>query len=680
MWLLIKIISVTKRPYQSFFIDILNHKENMIMKPKHLIPVIAAIMLASCAKNEPTATESITFEVSTDIPTETNDTSSESKLRIQNYVLGIKSSTDNLEYHGEPLNFDFSIENIGTDLEVGFMIVSGGVPVESEINGERSLLHIISVKEKETFDFSAAFDVYGNGDTYFHPLCILEPNTRINNVNKHFGNSFRIVTTAPIKVTSDSTSSTKTKLARSSKFITADESNLKKYRLEDTDTRMIILEQTEPKHITAVISGTQIETESSLFFSVNGVPTTVNGGNNAILVSEKKGGLAVVDAVFDTEPNDGDVVTAILAPTNDNYEIPSTYLFGADPISYNNSVVATAETTAATSTAIEEITAPSVSEAEQTTSSTSSQTAAVQPQEVSANTSGEYYNGDCIGETNSGNLIAAGYTELALLSPIGEILKTENASGLSQFELMMNSGRTFSGIAAGKPYNAVIYPGEPESYNVYLYDEDLRLADTIVVDKCSYAAVGTERIATVSFGENAIMKIYDISGDTPTKEFTFPQDISMIGAAAFSEDDRYIAFVGNIAESGESGDAIGVVDTVSGDVNFIRTSNMEGKVIPTKAGFLIRPKFDSGKAVLLHNDHTTTELDFLSGKEATFCNISANGEYTVAVKDSNVTLYETATGTLLSEWKTGSQFVVSVFVTNEGKVYFRDTNGVRPIQ
>ncbi|MBR1832062.1 MAG: hypothetical protein IJ784_06470 [Ruminiclostridium sp.] len=154
----------------------------------------------------------------------------------------------------------------------------------------------------------------------------------------------------------------------------------------------------------------------------------------------------------------------------------------------------------------------------------------------------------------------------------------------------------------------------------------------------------------------------------------------MIGAAAFSEDDRYIAFVGNIAESGESGDAIGVVDTVSGDVNFIRTSNMEGKVIPTKAGFLIRPKFDSGKAVLLHNDHTTTELDFLSGKEATFCNISANGEYTVAVKDSNVTLYETATGTLLSEWKTGSQFVVSVFVTNEGKVYFRDTNGVRPIQ
>ena len=209
------------------------------MKPKHLIPVIAAIMLASCAKNEPTATESITFEVSTDIPTETNDTSSESKLRIQNYVRGIKSSTDNLEYHGEPLNFDFSIENIGTDLEVGFMIVSGGVPVESEINGERSLLHIISVKEKETFDFSAAFDVYGNGDTYFHPLCILEPNTRINNVNKHFGNSFRIVTTAPIKVTSDSTSSTKTKLARSSKFITADESNLKKTIIDIVTARLV---------------------------------------------------------------------------------------------------------------------------------------------------------------------------------------------------------------------------------------------------------------------------------------------------------------------------------------------------------------------------------------------------------------------------------------------------------
>ena len=421
---------------------------------------------------------------------------------IQNYVLGIKSSTDNLEYHGEPLNIDFSIENIGTDLEVGFMIVSGGVPVESEINGERSILHIISVKEKETFDFSAAFDVYGNGDTYFHPLCILEPNTRINNVNKHFGNSFRIVTTAPIKVTSDSTSSTKTKLARSSKFITADESNLKKYRLEDTDTRMIILEQTEPKHITAVISGTQIETESSLFFSVNGVPTTVNGGNNAILVSEKKGGLAVVDAVFDTEPNDGDVITAILAPTNDNYEIPSTYLFGADPISYNNSVAITAETTTAvttTTTAIEEIPALPVSDTEQNTSAVSPPTTAVQPQAVSANTSGEYYNGDCIGETSSGNLIAAGYTELALLSPNGEILKTENASGLSQFELIMNSGRTFSGVAAGKPYNAVIYPGEPESYNVYLYDEDLRLADTIAVDKCSYAAVGTEHIATVPF-------------------------------------------------------------------------------------------------------------------------------------------------------------------------------------
>ncbi|MBP3857011.1 MAG: hypothetical protein IK990_15505 [Ruminiclostridium sp.] len=173
------------------------------MRSKHLIPIIAAIMLASCANNEPTATESITFEISADTPAEMTGASAESKPRIQNYVLGIKSSTDNLEYHGEPLIIDFSIDNIGTDLEVGFMIVSGGVPVESEINGERSILHIISVKEKETFDFSAAFDVYGNGDTYFHPICILEPNTKINDTNKNFGNSFRIVTTAPVKIVLD---------------------------------------------------------------------------------------------------------------------------------------------------------------------------------------------------------------------------------------------------------------------------------------------------------------------------------------------------------------------------------------------------------------------------------------------------------------------------------------------
>lgn len=617
--------------------------------------MLLCLFLAGCVNAVSNEESAQTFDFSIHSP----DEEGQFAVQRKGYTLSVVSDISELTFSGEPLKLEFQIENTASDLEVGFQIVSNGAISPCMIDGEEKDLHVFQLSEKETKIFTAEFMPFGTGESYFQPVGILDPSTKLSGENKSFGNAFRVVTTSPIGIAMEQENPYAEKV--SSDFISEEmsENSAKKWNVPYQCGRQVFLSQTEG--IRAVITDAEVNASYLLSFFVNGKPLQFQNGCKAIKITQQAGSYTIVEIQPDSALVEGDVISAILAPTDGSHVRPETFLINANPLSIFGK---------------DEPLAP----------------AALQETTESETVSGsaETFMGTVIGSDLGGTIYGAEYSSISLLDRLGKKVKTYAFSDREPSELFF-AGINYHFFAADfgaycvKQNSAYDGNTEPFGKTVYLFDSELNQTNEFYLSECEACAVSSDltKISVIRLEDSgSAASLYEISGNDTNlvKSVGFPSDIPYVQAIAFSDQSNTLGFIAN---------------PNNGEYNLLGTLNLENESIQITYGkgkyaasvqsengnFLFTPTFDFTPAILMSDNGTAREFYPESEEESVNCILSGGKITAVSKKDGNsvIRVYSPLDLTKTREIVVSNSSVYSAVSISENLIFYKDEAGSRPV-
>ena len=593
-----------------------------------LLLIVVCFSMSSCGveNNESDAMQTYDFIV----PTEQYNGQI---IEEANYMLSIISDISELSYEGKKLKIEFCITNFGSKIEVGFQILTGGLVVPSTINGEENFNHIFNVEEKGQYTFFAEFDVLSDGnDSYFQPMCVLSPSMRLSEDNKHFGNAFRIVATSPIKVISNTNNMSSFSFENEYKNIDITEDNAEFLNVPFECGRQIFMSQNEYLDIIITDSKTAASYYLSLF--VNNKPVTINKGKNGVKVFAKPGEYTVLNIELDNKYENGDVITAILAPDGDSFELPSTFFITSNPVSYLNN---------------EEFS--SIEQENEEISEKDNSSIVENPIDISEKS----FAGEILGIDINDNAYVFNYSSVTLLDSYCNEIKSHSFSKQDPSQLFF-SGITYDfflvdkGVYTIKTNNGYSEDSNSVGKTIYLLDSDLNIQNEFYLGNCICAVSnGFGKIVTANLDHTAVkLTLYEnVNGKlSVNKTITLPSDIAIIQTMCFSEDENIVAFIGNYSNDDDKS-ILGTVNLTDEKVyTAICDTEYESIRGCNNNEFMIKPKYRNNAIIIMNEDGAKQYYLPDNGFEIMNCGYSFDGEYIWIIDSSYngiITVYSSVT-------------------------------------